>query len=134
MLKNALCVDASCIGNPWKMEYRILDLKTKKVIYTSEIFPEGTNNLGEFLAIVDALKYLWREKSSLPIYSDSNTGIARTKSKKIKTTLAYSPKTKKLLEKVQEAITRLKTHSTPNKILKRETEIRWEIPADFGRK
>lgn len=133
-IKDALCVDASCIWNPWPMEYRIVDLKTKKVIYNSPLFPQGTNNLGEFLAIVDAIKYLWEKKSTKMIYSDSMTAIARVKTKKIKTTLEYSKETKDLLEKVQEASIWLKTHNFTNKIVKRETEIRWEIPADFGRK
>ena len=134
MFKEALIVDASCIGNPGPMEYRILDLKTKKLIYHSPIFPQWTNNLGEFLAIVDALKYLRTHKSTKTIYSDSMTAIARVRSKKIKTTLPHSAKTKKLLEKIQESVIWLKTHNFTNKILKRETEIRWEIPADFGRK
>jgi len=48
--------------------------------------------------------------------------------------LKYSPVTKKLLEKIQEASVWLKTHEINMPILKRETEIWGEIPADYGRK
>lgn len=168
MIKNvniqALCVDASCTGNPGVMEYRAVDLHTWKEVFHSPIYSMGTNNLGEFLAIYDAIRYIEKlEKKSksktlnpqhdevVPlstrqslqqpkahkyecIFSDSETAIARVKSKKIKTTLAYTDETKDLLMKVQEAATWLKTHHFDIPIRKRETEIRWEIPADFDRK
>jgi len=152
MIKNikiqVLCVDASCIGNPGNMEYRAVDLHTRKEIFRSPIYPLWTNNLWEFLAIYDAIRYIekknnvkhatWTVKQTKSkyecIFSDSETAIARVKSKKIKTTLPYNDQTKDLLMKVQEAATWLKTHNFDIPIRKRETEIRWEIPADFDRK
>ncbi|MFZ2911697.1 MAG: RNase H family protein, partial [Candidatus Absconditicoccaceae bacterium] len=139
--KNSLCVDASCIGNPGIMEYRIFDIFQNKIIRESEKYKEGTNNLGEFLALVEAIKML--QGNTVPmlkgnkydcIYSDSQTAIAWVKTKKIKTTLKYSSETKKLLEKIEEARVRLKIHEIDTPILKRETEIWGEIPADYGRK
>lgn len=139
--KNSIAVDASCIGNPGMMEYQGIDLKTKKRIIYGGPFPMGTNNIGEFLAIINAIKYLREQNDNTEknlkktIYSDSMTALARIKSKKIKTTLPYTNKTKELLFKLQEAITRLKTHDiTPFPIKKRETNLRGENPADFGRK
>ena len=135
--KHAICVDASCIGNPGPMEYQAVDLQTKKVVFTSPIYPKGTNNLGEFLAIYDAVRYIQDHKTTKPydcIFSDSETAIARMKSKKIKTTLLYTKETKELLTKVQDAVTWIKTHDFTIPIRKRETEIRGEIPADFDRK
>ena len=151
MIKNiniqALCVDASCTGNPGQMEYRAVDLHTWKENFHSPIYPMWTNNLGEFLAIYDAIRYVEKKNSKKSktwwpstwrlydcIFSDSETAIARVKSKKIKTTLPYNDQTKELLTKVQEAVTWLKTHNFDIPIRKRETEIRWEIPADFDRK
>lgn len=131
--KNSLCVDASCIGNPGVMEYRIFDISRNKTIWESEKYQEWTNNLGEFLALVEALKLPNLEKYDC-IYSDSQTAIAWVKSKKIKTTLKYSPNTKKLLERIEESKVRLKTHEINIPILKWETEIWGEIPADYGRK
>ncbi len=117
------------------MEYRGVDLQTKKILFHSPKYPEGTNNLGEFLAILDAIKYIQDKKAKYDcIYSDSETAIARMKSKKIKTTLKYTDKTKELLNKLQDGVTRVKTHDFTTPIRKRETEIRWEIPADYQRK
>jgi len=131
--KNSLCVDASCIGNPGVMEYRIFDISENKMLWESPKFNEWTNNLGEFLAIVEALRMDKLKKYDC-IYSDSQTAIARVKTKKIKTTLKYSLQTKKLLEKIEEAKIRLKTHELNIPIVKRETEIWGEIPADYWRK
>ena len=149
---HALCVDASCSWNPWVMEYRAVELHTRKEIFHSPIYPMGTNNIGEFLAIYEAIRYIEtlnkktkKTKSPLDkggfekhrydcIFSDSETAIARMKSKKIKTTLKYTKETKELLTKVQDALTRIKTHDFTIPIRKRETNIRGEIPADFDRK
>ena len=46
----------------------------------------------------------------------------------------HTEETKELLTKLQEAVTRVKTHDFTIPIRKRETEIRGEIPADFDRK
>jgi len=116
------------------MEYRAVDLTTGKEIFHSPLYPRGTNNLGEFLAMYDAIRYIEKHKSYECIYSDSMTAIYRMQSKKIKTTLAHTAETKDLLEKVQEAVTRLKTHTNAIPIYKRETKLRGEIPADFDRK
>lgn len=132
--KNSIFVDASCIGNPGQMEYRGIDSNTGKVLFHSPIFPVGTNNIGEFLAIVHAVQLCQKNKRDKTIYSDSQTAIQRLHSKKIKTTLEYNDQTKPLLEKLQQALTRAKTHEITIPVQKRETEIRGEIPADFGRK
>jgi ribonuclease HI len=122
------------------MEYRAVELHTRKELFHSPIYPTGTNNLGEFLAIYDAIRYIEeREKhKKVPkyecIFSDSETAIAWMRSKKIKTTLKYTKETEELLTKVQDAVTRIKTHEFTIPIRKRETEIRGEIPADFDRK
>ena len=51
---NAIAVDAACSGNPGMMEYRGVDLATGEVVFHyGPIY--GTNNIGEFLAIVHAL-------------------------------------------------------------------------------
>ncbi len=151
----ALFVDASCVGNPWPMEYRIIQWQIKHTwsqihinqsslqeLYRSELFPLWTNNIGEFLAIIDAIKYIKNKeqvaRSQQPIaiiYTDSQTALHWLASKKPKTTLPHNSQTNKLLTKLQEATIRLKTNDISNyTIQKRETEIRWEIPADFGRK
>jgi len=133
--KNSIAVDASCTGNPGPMEYQWIDIQTNKRIIYSWVYPKWTNNLGEFLAIVEALQYMEKQKNKKIIYTDSQTALFRIQSRKIKTTLEATPETTKLLTDIQAAIARLKTHEIEsNTIQKRDTAKRWEIPADFGRK
>lgn len=132
--KNSICVDAACSGNPWEMEYQGIDMVTwEKVIYGG-VYPMWTNNIWEYLAIVKALKYIWDNKLDRVIYSDSSTAMTWVKNKKPKTTLEHNEQTADLLQRLQNATIWLHTHNYTTKILKRDTENRWEIPADFWRK
>ena len=54
---NSISVDAASSGNPGKMEYRGVDTKSKKQLFIQGPFEEGTNNIGEFLAIVHGLAF-----------------------------------------------------------------------------
>jgi ribonuclease HI len=133
-LKDCLCVDAACSGNPGILEYQGVDMKTKRVIFRKGPFASGTINLGEFLAIVHAIAYLKKKKSSIPVYSDSRTAIKWVKDKAIKTTVLRTPVNEPLFELVDRAIKWLKENDYENKVLKWQTEFWGEIPADFGRK
>ena len=62
---NSISVDAASSGNPGKMEYRGVDTKTKKQLFIQGPFEEGTNNIGEFLAIVHGLALLKKNNSNL---------------------------------------------------------------------
>lgn len=132
---DSICVDAACSGNPGKMEYRGVDIQTRDEIFHRGPYPEGTNNIGEFLAIVHALAIL--QKQQLPtkiIYSDSKIAIGWVKKKKCGTKLQPNSKNEDLLDLVLRAEQWLKNNAYYNPILKWETEIWGEIPADFGRK
>lgn len=131
--RNSIAVDAACSGNPWKLEYQWIDLVTEKTIFY-EKFPLGTNNIGEFLAIVHGLIYLKKHKSDKAIYSDSKHAMKWVKEKKCKTQLENIKQTKKLFEIIKRAEGWLENNEYKNKILKRHTEERGEIPADFGNK
>jgi ribonuclease HI len=131
---NSLSVDAACSGNPGKLEYRGVETGTGREIFHKGVFPLGTVNIGEFLAIVHGLAYLDKLKSSLPVYSDSKTAIKWVKDKKIKTNLPRCSETEELFNLVDRAIAWLEIHPYPNKVIKWETETWGEIPADFGRK
>ena len=130
----SLSVDAACSGNPGKLEYRGVDTKSGIQIFRSKLYPLGTVNLGEFLALVHGIAYLKQKNSSVPIYSDSRTAMKWVKDKKIKTTLQRNSKTEELFQKIDRAIFWLENNTYPNKIMKWETAIWGEIPADFGRK
>jgi ribonuclease HI len=135
IIQDSFCVDAACSGNPGLMEYRGVLTQTKEQIFHQGPFKEGTNNIGEFLALVHALALLKREgKPTMPIYSDSKTAIAWVRNKKLKTTLEKTPRNEKIFELIDRALTWLNNNTYQNPILKWETEDWGEIPADFGRK
>ncbi|AHB41265.1 hypothetical protein P148_SR1C00001G0472 [candidate division SR1 bacterium RAAC1_SR1_1] len=131
--KNSIAVDAACSGNPGEVEYQGVDLITGKTLFHKK-YPLGTNNIGEFLALVEGLKYLHNIKSDQYLYSDSKHAISRISQKKCKTKLEKLPGTERIFVAVQEAEERLRQTNPSTKILKRHTDERGEIPADFGRK
>lgn len=131
---NSISVDAACKGNPGILEYRGVDTKSGVELFRKGPFPEGTVNLGEFLAIVHALALLKKNDSGWPVYSNSRTAIAWVKARKIKTKLTPNAENEQLFQIIERALTWLKTNSYKNPILKWETAFWGEIPADFGRK
>ena len=133
-LKESLSVDAACSGNPGKMEYRGVYTATGEEIFRSPIFELGTNNIGEFLALVHGLALLQKQNSPLPIYSDSVNAIKWVQKKTCKTKLERNEKNRSLFELIQRAENWLKNNNYTTKIYKWETENWGEIPADFGRK
>ncbi len=134
LIKNSICVDAACSGNPGILEYRAVDTVTKEEIFRRGPFPEGTNNLGEFLALVHGISYLQKNNLTKSIYSDSATAIAWFRNKKVKTKLEPNEKNKELLALVQKAESYLHNNTISIEVLKWPTESWGEIPADFGRK
>ena len=131
---NSISVDAASSGNPGKMEYRGVDTKTKKELFKQGPFEEGTNNIGEFLAIVHGLAFLKQNTSNRIIYTDSRTALSWVKKKTCNTKLERADKTKSLFELVDRAVNWLKTNDYNTVIVKWETKAWGEIPADFGRK
>lgn len=129
-----LCVDAACSGNPGPLEYRGVFTKTEGEFFKVGIFPYGTNNIGEFCAIVHGLIKLKKLNSDMPIYSDSTTAISWVKKKRIKTTLKRNNDTEKLFKLVDYFLNWLKSNYYKNEIRKWNTKLYGEIPADFGRK
>ncbi len=132
--KNALSVDAACSGNPGAMEYRGVYVATNEVLFSMGPFAEGTNNVGEFLALVHGLALCKKQNSPVPIYTDSVTALSWVRQKKCKTTLKETPKNKPIFELIARAEAWLANNTYDTKLLKWETEAWGEIPADFGRK
>lgn len=131
---NAWAVDAGCSGNPGKMEYQGVDLATgERIFHFGPVF--GTNNIGEFLAIVHALALMWqRGIQDKVIYSDSYNAILWVRKKQCKTNLEHSEKTARLYEIIARAENWLKTHAFNTPIIQWDTRKWGDIPADFGRK
>lgn len=133
VIENSLAVDAACSGNPGQMEYRGVHVGSRQEVF--HYGPTyGTNNIGEFLAIVHGLALLKQKGFDMPIYSDSVNAISWVRQKKCKTKLPREPRTEALFQLIERAEKWLheNTYSTP--ILKWETKMWGEIPADFGRK
>lgn len=131
---NSIAVDAACSGNPGKMEYQGVVTKTKQVLFKKGPFLNGTNNVGEFLALVHALALVKEKKYDISIYSDSKIAISWVKQKKCKTKLKPNAQNEKLFNLIHRAELWLKQNQFSTPILKWETKKWGEIPADFGRK
>ena len=136
----AVAVDAACSGNPGKMEYQgvLVDFSTtptKKLdLFKSPVFENGTNNIGEFLAIVHAVALQKKEGWHFPVYSDSYNAQLWVKQKKCKTKLQRNADNEYLFQLIERAEKWLENNTIDIPILKWKTEIWGEIPADFGRK
>ncbi|OAB80317.1 ribonuclease H1 domain-containing protein [Cochleicola gelatinilyticus] len=130
----SLSVDAASSGNPGKMEYRGVDTQTKKQLFHQGPFQQGTNNVGEFLALVHGLAFLKQQNSDRILYTDSRIAMGWVKRKKCNTKLKWGVHNKKLNDLVIRAEKWLKTNSYTTIIVKWETKAWGEIPADFGRK
>lgn len=131
---DAWAVDASCLGNPGRMEYQGVELMTGRTLFRIGPFDDATNNIGEFLAIVHAMALMAKEGKYHNIYSDSVSGMAWARTRKVKTQLKPTPRNAKVFELMARAVTWLNTHQFPAKVMKWQTEKWGEIPADFGRK
>lgn len=133
VIDNSLAVDAACSGNPGAMEYRGVHVASRQqVFHFGPMY--GTNNIGEFLAIVHGLALLKLKGYDMPIYSDSVNAINWVKQKKCKTKLPRNSKTEELFLLIERAENWLRQNTYTTRILKWETKQWGEIPADFGRK
>jgi len=128
-------VDAACSGNPGDMEYQGVLTENGTQIFHMGPFKKGTNNVGEFLALVHALALLKRQgDSTTPIYSDSKIAMGWVQKKKCNTKLVRSRQNEPLFVLIQRAESWLKNNTFQNKMIKWNTKEWGEIPADFGRK
>ncbi len=130
----SLCVDAACSGVPGPVEYQGVYADTQEIAFRQGPFPDGTNNVGEFLAIVHGLAHLKKTGSRYPLYSDSLVAIGWVKAGRTKTTLRRTARNGKLFELLARAERWLAENTYDTRILKWHTKAWGEIPADFGRK
>lgn len=135
IIPNSIAVDAACSKNPGPVEYRGVDVMTGAELFHVGPIENGTNNLGEFLAIVHALAHF--TKANLPdvtIYSDSRTAMAWVRNRHANTKIIPSPANERIRTLVARAERWLQSNTPRNPIVKWKTEEWGEIPADFGRK
>ncbi|MDH6356699.1 viroplasmin family protein [Parabacteroides sp. PF5-9] len=133
-IMESLAVDAACSGNPGLMEYRGVYTATGQEIFHIGPMTQGTNNVGEFLALVHGLALLKKKESKLPVYSDSVNAIKWVQKKKAKTLLERTAENEPIFDLITRAEKWLNENTYTTPILKWHTAEWGEIPADFGRK
>jgi ribonuclease HI len=134
IIQDSLSVDAACSGNPGLLEYRGVYVKTGQEIFKQGPFEKGTNNIGEFLALVHGIALLKQKNFSIPVYSDSVNAIKWVREKKCKTKLERVPENESLFYMIERAEKWLRENTYTTQIIKWKTNEWGEIPADFGRK
>ena len=131
--EDAIAVDAACSGNPGPMEYRGVDLRNGCELF--HLGPmHGTNNVGEFLAIVHALALLKKQGVKRTVYSDSRNALIWVRQKQCKTKLERNAQTEGLFQLIDRAVEWLRHNKIEVPLLKWQTKEWGEVPADFGRK
>ena len=131
----SICVDAACSGSPGLVEYRGVHLETGKELFRAGPFKSGTNNVGEFLAIVHALAWLAKHDQEIPVYSDSENAIAWVNTGTANTKLTHTAANAPLFVMIRSAENWLAENELrEDAVLKWDTELWGENPADFGRK
>jgi ribonuclease HI len=134
-VRPCICVDAACSGSPGPVEYRGVDLEMGRELFRAGPFKSGTNNVGEFLAIVHALSWLEKHERRMPIYSDSENAIAWVNTGEARTKLVHTALNAPLFVLIRSAENWLAENELrEDAVLKWETELWGENPADFGRK
>jgi len=133
-IPDSYAVDAACSGNPGPLEYRCVQVATRVELFRQGPFPNGTSNIGEFLAIVHALAFFKKRGISAIIYSDSTNAISWVHQKTCRTKLVRDEGNTTVFELIGRAEMWLRSNDYDSPVLKWETEVWGENPADFGRK
>lgn len=132
---DAIAVDGACSKNPGPMEYRGVMVATGEEVFHIGPLAGGTNNIGEYIALIHAASLLARRGDlKTPIYSDSKTALAWVRRGRSNTGIKPTADNAKVLELLRRADAWLANNRIANPILKWNTEVWGEIPADFGRK
>ncbi|MCD1259847.1 ribonuclease H family protein [Paenibacillus athensensis] len=131
---NSISVDVGCSGNPGIVEYKGVDTRTGEILFYQGPIAKGTNNLGEFLAIVHGLAYLKKIGSDKTIYTDSVTALSWIRKREVATNLVRDRSTEEIWTLVDRALKWLNANTYTNRIVKWDTRKWGEIKADFGRK
>lgn len=131
--ERSISTDAACSGNPGRMEFRIVWSDTGEVIYHSPVFKKATNNIGEFLALVSAIKWVRENGCDIDILTDSQTALSWVRKKKHKSSFDYT-QDNELNRLMTAAFDYLENNEPYERLRKWNTKLQGEIKADFGRK
>lgn len=132
---NGIAVDAACSVNPGPLEYRGVRIADGVEIFHIGPMAGGTNNIGEYLALIHALALLKKAgDSTTPIYSDSRIALKWLRQRHSNSKLVPTADNARVFELLARADRWLATNTPLNPVLKWDTERWGEVPADFGRK
>jgi ribonuclease HI len=131
---DSLSVDAACDGSPGNLEYRGLHTGTGNELFHVGPLPNGTNNLGEFMAIVHALAWLKQQGKNWPVCSDSRVALGWVRQKVVRSKLPRTPHSAQVWAMADRALAWLQANAYPNDLIDWDTDRWGEIRADFGRK
>lgn len=128
-LSKGIAVDAAHSMKQKKTEFRGVDLATGEVIFYKSL-GNKTINIGEFLAIVEACKYIIENKHEPKrIFSDSQVAISWFKNKE-----AASVKREREVDKALIYLRAAYTWVDEIEVIHWDNKQWGEIPADFGNK
>lgn len=134
-IPGSLCVDAAWNSVTKIMEYRGVWIDDGAVVFEEGPFDAATNNIGEFLAVVRALRYLNESGSDAAIYTDSKTAMSWVRNRRVRSESMVLGKTSEQIEAmVTAALNWLVDHEIHSRVLKWKTRAWGEVPADYGRK
>ena len=126
---HGIVVDAAHSQKNRRTEIQGVDLATGRYIFYQDLGNQ-TVNIGEFLAIVEAVKYIIRTNyKPMVIYSDSTTAIAWFKAKR-----TASGKRNKLLQKAEIYLKACALYVDKIEVRHWNNKLLGENLADFGNK
>lgn len=135
----AIAVDAAYSSSTGLGECRGVLIPCGTEVFKAGPWPETTNNIMEFLAIVKGLTWMCDSSTRIPLYSDSKTAIGWVK-KKGKCNTDHVPSAGSVAREEIDRAERWIEHAKREYpdvfglINKWDTKKLGEIPADFGRK
>ncbi len=132
---DAIAVDAACSRNPGPVEYQGVMVGTGQTVFKVGPLAGGSNNIGEYLAIIHAAALLKKQGDlNTPIYTDSRTALSWLRAGHSRTSIKANADNTRIIEVLRRADVWLSQNQILNPIIKWQTEEWGEIPADFGRK
>ena len=134
---NSLSSDGACNNSSSSNGmYRIVDNSNNNELIRSITYTHATNNIMEFLGLVNAIKIANDFKKWDTVYTDSITAISWVRKGHCNTNLEVSPTTEPILAEIRLAEEYLRTTDLRNILVSKWLTKEWgiEIPADFGNK
>jgi ribonuclease HI len=114
----SICVNSSCDMLTKVMTYQGLDTRTGEVLFRQGPFFDCDQHIGEFLALVHGLAYLYKQGSTIPVYTRSRHAMLWVqKEKQYGGRLALTANNENVHELVKRGIKWLAEKTYDNEIL-----------------